>query len=365
MITQLITNMSQMYLQDYLRKGSIDLLKQKPYFLKIKYHQIYPNLVMFKYTQIGSDFKLPIVQEARGVILDSANNWEVVSFPYKKFFNYGESCASKINWPSAKVYQKLDGSLMVLYYYDGKWQVSSSGVPDASGAIGSNTFKELFWTTWNTYEQYKLPDDITKSFMFELMTPENQIIVKQQQYSLELHGVRCLKTLKEYDPEPIAKCYQWKCVRSLTFEKLDDVLSASKKLDPYCEEGYVVCDKFFNRIKIKNPDYVLLSHTKEHVITDLSILKVIQQNEGAEFCATFPEHRETYDRLYHKYGNLNKVITDKWNENLQFAGNAKEFANQIKDLWYKSCLFGLRCGKVKDTTTWLSNSEASELLQYL
>jgi hypothetical protein len=31
----------------------------------------YPNLILFKYTQIGSKFNLNIVQEARGIILDS------------------------------------------------------------------------------------------------------------------------------------------------------------------------------------------------------------------------------------------------------------------------------------------------------
>ena len=39
----------------------------------------------------------------------------------------------KINWKTARVYEKIDGSLMTLYFYDNKWIISSSGKPDADG----------------------------------------------------------------------------------------------------------------------------------------------------------------------------------------------------------------------------------------
>ncbi len=38
-----------------------------------------------------------------------------------------------LDWTSAAVYEKLDGSLAVLYYYKDEWWVSSSGMPDATG----------------------------------------------------------------------------------------------------------------------------------------------------------------------------------------------------------------------------------------
>ena len=37
-----------------------------------------------------------------------------------------------IDWGTARVYEKLDGSLMTLYRYGGAWQVASSGLPDGS-----------------------------------------------------------------------------------------------------------------------------------------------------------------------------------------------------------------------------------------
>ena len=37
------------------------------------------------------------------------------------------------DWQSSKIYEKLDGSICALYYYEG-WNVASSTKPDASGS---------------------------------------------------------------------------------------------------------------------------------------------------------------------------------------------------------------------------------------
>jgi hypothetical protein len=78
--------------------------------------------------------------------LDSKADWRVVCYPYNKFFNFGEPYAvTDIDWSSAVVYEKYDGSLATLYHYKGEWMVASSGVPDASGSIDNNTtFRQLF-----------------------------------------------------------------------------------------------------------------------------------------------------------------------------------------------------------------------------
>lgn len=114
------------------------------YRLLCKFHQKHPNLCLLKYDQSRSAFQVcfqipffdisqhRVVQECRGIILDSSQNWEVISWPYLKFFNYGEKYCHTIDWPSARVFEKLDGSLATLYWYKSEWHVSSSGVPDAS-----------------------------------------------------------------------------------------------------------------------------------------------------------------------------------------------------------------------------------------
>lgn len=124
-----------------------------------------------------------IVQECRGIILNKEDNWNIVCYPYNKFFNFGESNAAKLNWDSKiNAYKKLDGSLINLFYYKG-WNFSTSGNPDASGPCLNNlgrqiTFHELVKELWSQHNyEYPFKIDYNRTFMFELCTPLNKIVV--------------------------------------------------------------------------------------------------------------------------------------------------------------------------------------------
>lgn len=68
-----------------------DILKDE---YKITVKEEYP-FAIFNYG-IDCDFSNPIVQESRGIILD-LDNLEVVCWPFRKFGNYNESYADKID----------------------------------------------------------------------------------------------------------------------------------------------------------------------------------------------------------------------------------------------------------------------------
>ncbi len=106
------------------------------YAIKVVAHRQYPHLISLKYSQIDSPMGEKIVQQCRGIVLDRSQDWAIVSYPYDKFFNYGEGHRATVNWSTARVYEKLDGSLMTLYFYEGAWHVQSSGTPDAGGEVG-------------------------------------------------------------------------------------------------------------------------------------------------------------------------------------------------------------------------------------
>ena len=65
--------------------------------------------VLLKYSQIDSPMWDPIVQECRGLILDR-RDWHVVSWPFAKFFNYGDGHAAQIDLASAHAQEKIDGT---------------------------------------------------------------------------------------------------------------------------------------------------------------------------------------------------------------------------------------------------------------
>jgi hypothetical protein len=352
-----------MELQNYLRQHGLDSLCST-YYIKSTRHRQYPHLVCLKYSQIESPMGEKIVQQCRGIILDSSQDWRIVSYPYNKFFNYGEHHADPIDWSSAKVYEKLDGSLMVLYFYDGEWRVQSSGTPDAGGEVNGFgfTFAELFWQVWNELK-YNLPQETRQCFIFELMTPYNRIVVQQRKNHLVLHGVRNLDTLIESEPNLWANKYGWELVKSYALTSWTEVIKAAEKLEPMDSEGYIICDHNFNRVKVKSPQYVAISHLREGFSTR-RMIEIILTNEGEEFLAYFPEWTELYQKIKDRYHSLIQEVEEVYRQ-YQHIETQKDFALAIKHLPYSGILFSLRSGKiasVKESLRSATIQKAEELL---
>ena len=165
-------------------------LSQKPYCLKISEEG---NLILFKYNQIDSDFNEPIVNESRGIILEK-NTWKVVAYAFNKFFNFGEAYADKIDWDSAIVEQKEDGSLIKVFYYNNEWNIATNGTINAYKcniqSPNYNSFGELFdVAAKNSGLDYsKLNKDYT--YVFELVSEFAQIICPQKETKLFHIGTR-------------------------------------------------------------------------------------------------------------------------------------------------------------------------------
>jgi len=270
-----------------------------------------------------------IVQECRGLILNESDDWSVVAMPYTKFFNHGEPLAAQIDWSTAAVGEKLDGSIICLFRHDKKWHISTSGTADGAGNVGfvQISFADLFWQVWNELE-YELPDDKYNDycFMFELLTPQNRVVVPQFKNRIVLHGLRNIQTLMEFSPQSV-KHLGWEVVRTFNFNSFDDVLQTSQELDPLETEGYVVCDANFNRLKIKSPKYVALHHLKDSA-TPKNMLSIIRMGENQEFLVYFPEFADCFHEIEQRYNDfIDKILTvfDK-TKNIE---SQKEFALTI------------------------------------
>ena len=348
-----------MELQHYLRTKGLAELTQE-YKIKVNRHGEIDNLVCLKYSQLESPMGEIIVQQCRGIILDEANNWEIVSYPYDKFFNYGSGHAPQLDWNTAQLYEKLDGSLMTLYYYQGKWRVSSSGMADAAGEVNGfgYTFSELFWKVWQD-KKYQLPRETNCCFMFELMTPYNRIVVRQNNNNLVLHGVRDRLTLAESEPQLWSNKYGWETVETYPLQTLAEIIELTSKLDPMESEGYIVCDEKFNRIKIKSPNYVAIAHLKKD-FSSRKILEIVATNEGEEFLNYYPQWQEPYDRVKTKYKDLVKAIEAEYQQHQEIV-EQKDFAMAVKHLPYSGILFNLRNGKTQTVKESLAQTSIQKL----
>lgn len=337
-------------------------------------------LVQLKYDQRNCTFDDStlagnIARNCRGLILDLKKNCLIVALPYAKFFNYNEPNAAQIDYSSAKVLEKLDGTMMILYYYNNLWRVATLGSVEASGNVCSPqnadfvrrnlthlTFKELFWQIWKNSNFPALSEFNTKivksvsitnfTFMFEMLSELNEVVVKHEEESLVLHGVRNHVNGIEYDPaEFMEDCGITNIPVVGSFEIfgediLGETLKEANKHKANELEGFVIVDKNFNRIKIKSDEYIR-QHKLRSQFSLPMLVELIQNNEGEELINYLPEYYEIFVNYSDKYNGLIQFIQDLYehyrstvyNINRDEKVNKKDFALSIKDIPVSHFLF--------------------------
>ena len=355
--------------------------------IKVKWSKVNACLVHLKYDQIRSPMSDTIVQECRGLILEAkAYNtsddptdfsarlkYRVVARGFDKFFNHGEGHAAPIDWPSALVTEKLDGSLCMLYCYNGTWHVATSGDPDASGTVspdymgGLGTFAELFWETFR-HENYKLPQTHHEgsTFIFELTTKYNRIVVPQPTAQLRLIGFRN-GAGKEGDPGAFRHMFRvvdsganW---HNYT---LENIQAQFDWLDPLYNEGFVVVDKDFNRIKVKHPGYVAIHRLKGEGSSPSKtrFLDIVRTGEGTELLAHFPEWTDEYNQVQEAFNNL-CINLLAFYQHIQCIPSRKDFALEACKTKCPGALFALRDDKVFSVHEYLATMDLKSLARIL
>lgn len=295
-----------MNIQEFLLEGNtVDDLCKK-YKIKCKRHSKYKNCLLLKYKHNAKDNIYS--REARGLILDEDDNYKIISYPYDRFYNNKEKYSNKINFKrSWTAYNKLDGRLMVMYFYKNEWFVSSSGLPDSSGKLGDSTLCEIFWTIFRKLG-YEYPKNTNMCYMFEMVLKNHPIVVKYEDDDLILHGARSLITYKEYELSKVGQDTNFKTVEILatnnTIKKLKDLVKLVENMNHLFYEGVVVCDENFKRTKIKNSKYVKLSNklgnlNDRNFYDDLCFLFKIfyNQSEKSEILSVLPEYQKLFDKL--------------------------------------------------------------------
>lgn len=349
-------------------------------------HKLYDNKVILKYDQLSSPVIMALeeVQECRGLILE-LNTWEVIGMAFKKFFNHGETNAHKINWNTSRILQKCDGSLINLHYDWGKdkWFAATTGTAEGEGNVNGVldlTFNQLFW---NTVSKYGLTEDkLTKgfSYVFELMTPYNIVVKSHSESSLGLLTIRDLKTLDELSFNEVVELSKHINIPVVTEYDLNkNIHSLIKTFEnmPFSEEGYVIVDNEFNRVKLKNPEYVLVHHLKNK-LSFYNILNIIKNNEVEEFITTFKERENEILELREKYYALIEELNNYWSvlsefkpknitkeERKKFATNVFRVCSENDLMLFSNMFFGLIDGKISSPTEYVKEFDNKKLYEYL
>lgn len=302
------------------------ILPKRPYCVDITKDTVNGrNLVMLKYDQIaGPDFSLDIVRECRGLILD-IDTLEPISVPFYKFGNYGESWVNQdeLDWTTAKTYEKVDGSLIKITFDDnGKYIISTNGMIDAYkgiiplpgcpynsyGQLVSEIINEKFHNMLDKlYNKYFFPN-IT--YMFELTSPWNVIVVPHKENNLWVLGARDNKSLKEISIETLRDTFGdiLKYPKQYNISSLTDAIETARDM-PWDDEGYVIVDKNYNRIKVKSPEYLYAHHLRgEGVMGRERAIKIVFANEIEEICAYFPQYRPILESVKKQLENIERNL---------------------------------------------------------
>lgn len=344
------------------------LLTQKPYCIKIKRDEGY---VILSYNQIESDFYNPIVRNCRGIILEE-NTLIPVCVPFYKFGNYGEGYVPNIDWSSAKTQEKVDGSLIKVWYHNGKWRVSTNGTINAYkcplGLVDFaqldcpyNTFGELF----NIAKQNaKLDFDIldkNKTYMFELVSPYNKVVVNYENIEIYHIGTRDNNTYEEIEIDiGVKKPKQY------SLNTLEDCIKSANELS-YNKEGYVVVDKYWNRVKIKSPAYVAVHHLKGNGEVNISsVIELLRKNEIGEFLNYFPEYTKNVESIKGKINSIIEQLKNGLKEvNSKIYETQKEFALEVKDRPFSAFYFNWKKDNSLTPFDWVWGMDNNKIKEWI
>jgi hypothetical protein len=332
--------------------------------INFKQHPKYPELYHLSYDQLESPKGHPIVRECRGLILSATDNWNVVAYPFNRFANQGETWADPIDWTDVRVQEKVDGSMMIFWNYKGEWNVSTKGSPDAGGQVGdfTFTFSELFWKAFNGYlgndsRMLDLWFSPHYTYVFELTSIYNRVVVQHKETALTLISLRHI-TADGYPEYPMSisdSKFPIPLVKEFPLNSISQIEAAALALDPMKNEGFVVVDANFNRVKIKSPSYVMIHHMKDG-FGQRRMIRLLQLGETSEVLSYFPEYVELFNEVQAKVDAMIATIEAEYAA-IKHLTDRKEFALQAVKSKNSGVLFALFLGKATNVRDYVLHSK--------
>lgn len=342
------------------------------------------HLYVLDYNQIeakGSDL---FARYCRGIIIDK-NDLAVIARPFSRFFNYQEQFTDLLlnhalnNGNKIEIMDKLDGSIMKLFYVESanRWVLGTRGSCGnnnvmfanlswydvfAKGLLGENYTDEetnmIMLDENNTIKDIVKAEQIiqdfcqtenldkNKTYMFELISPFNENVVKYTGIqivflgALDNHIDENIIQLIDFNAENKNKeevtkdqviwlenelasgmqVYQFDFANknikypqkyftneALNVDNMIEFVNMAKGREM---EGFVIFIDSLPKIKMKGIDYVNLHYAlNNNTMTASDVIKIVLAGEQAEVIANFPER----EPLILPYVEITNEITDLLN----------------------------------------------------
>jgi len=277
----------------------------------------------------------------------------IIARPFRKFFNMEEGKHTPTS--EFEVYEKMDGSLGIFFYYEGNPVFATRGSFTSDQAIKGREILNKYNWQYGTYEGY--------TYLFEIIYPENRVVVNYNGLEeLIVLGVIETSTGKE------CKYSEMENEGFVLVKKYDGIKNYStlKSLISNDAEGFVVRFSNGDRMKIKGEEYLRL----HKIMTNLSttaIWELVSSGGNIDnILKDVPD--EFYKKVKMYVSSLNYGYYQYWNQlgktydyfrfgkygDIEVEPTKKEFAEHIKDHHpiAKSIMFAMWDDKDYDKIIW-------------
>jgi len=306
------------------------------------------DLVIWNYTeqvQFSREWT-PLLLKCRGLVTNTKGDFIAKSFD--KFFNYEEIANSPevmnmiCNQPYI-IQEKLDGSMGMMFWYQGQWIFATRGSFESDQAK---------WAEKWMWENFKESDfDTTFTYIFEIIYKDNRIVVLYEEEMCkfitaflgydEMNGPLFRNTLMENVP---LKYYLDTRKGKANFIESEYMNLKSHNFKN--KEGYVLRFKDDYRVKIKFEDYIRLHKVMTNLST-LSIWEILKDGGKVEDIL-----KDVPDEIYDKIKDFERGLENKtkminmtsWLDYMEVIlktgeDDRKEFAFQASKKKYPVILF--------------------------
>jgi putative RNA ligase len=271
-------------LEDRVKTGSVTVDRRGPLAM---YH--YSNRCV--YDVLWDEFSLL----ARGLILD-VERGALVATPFPKFFNYGE-LGARLPDEAFHAFEKLDGSLGIVFFHDGCWQVTTKG------AFGAGQAR---WAQARLARCDLGLLDPRATYLFEIIYRDNRIVVHYDYEDLVLLGAYDGDghELDAHTLAPLAAGLGTRMARRYEYAQVDDILRAAEALDKN-DEGFVVRFTSGHRIKLKGSAYRRV-HALISRVTPLGLYDALVAGDDLDML-----RREVPEEYWTDFDSLRALLTGK------------------------------------------------------
>lgn len=352
-----------------MKNPKIDLNELNKYktqgWLKSQTHPSLP-LIIWNYTkQTQYEGKWDEVTTlCRGLVTDTQGN--IVAHPFRKFFNYGELKGwNKVPTGPYRAFEKLDGSIIQVFNFEGEWVISSKGSFTSEQVdLAKASFINIGIDPEGDFDNYMDPN---YNNIFELIHPSNRIVLQYDDCNMVLLGI----IGKDGSERHITGNPYFKTSQILFHGETTPDWEKIRKEIPDNKEGYVVVFDSGERMKLKGDEYLRL-HKIVTQTTYRDVWTALRDGHDLrDFIERMPD--EWIDWFHQKVGELYvkfNLIKSQLSRDLDFGqdeglyglsynqqivypyADRKQIAKYVNTCMYPKLMYSRIDGRYEDKLIW-------------